>query len=59
MSLETIHNPAREEAVLRILHKNNISPWARTYWARTYWARTYSGLMRAKHEAKVLSRRSS
>ena len=54
MSLETIHNPAREEAVLRILHKNNISPWARTYWARTY-----SGLMRAKHEAKVLSKRSS
>ena len=54
MSLETIHNPAREEAVIRILHKNNISPWARTYWARTY-----SGLMRAKHEAKVLSRRSS
>jgi len=24
MSLETIHNPAREEAVLRILHKKNI-----------------------------------
>jgi len=54
MSLNQSENKhaAREEAVLRILHRHNISPWARTYWARTY-----CGLKRAKHEATVLPAR--
>jgi hypothetical protein len=49
MSLNENQHAAREQAVLRILHRHNLSPWARTYWARTY-----SGLKRAEHAAKVL-----
>jgi hypothetical protein len=53
MSLNENQHAVREQAVLRILHRHNLSPWARTYWARTY-----CGLKRAEHEAKVLPKRS-
>mgnify|MGYP003109700855 FL=1 len=53
MSLNENQHAAREQAVLRILHRHNLSPWARTYWARTY-----CGLKRAENEAKVLPTRS-
>jgi hypothetical protein len=53
MSLNQTQHAAREQAVLRILHRHNLSPWARTFWARTY-----CKLKRAEHAAKVLPTRS-
>ncbi len=45
----------RKESILNIIHKDPISPWAKSFWLKTY----IKLLEEHWNEAKVLSRRSN